>query len=85
MEKNVGDVDALIRIWGGLFMLGMGINRDSYSLMALGSGKVAEGVTRFCPMLYLLGISTKEDEISEQQPVREERRMQTPVAQYETI
>jgi len=84
MRKNVGDLDALIRIWGGLFMLGLGINRDSYSLMAVGAGKVAEGVTRFCPMLYMLGLSTVEEKISEPQPVREERRMQTPVGQYET-
>ncbi|MGI6224832.1 MAG: YgaP family membrane protein [Peptococcales bacterium] len=83
MQKNVGDLDALIRIWGGLFMFGMGINRDSSTLMAVGAGKVAEGITRFCPMLYLLGLSTIEEEIPEPQFVREERRMQTPVGQYE--
>lgn len=84
MKKNVGDLDALIRIWGGLFMLGMGINRDSYALMGVGAGKVAEGITRFCPMLYLLGLSTVQDEMPDPHLVREERRMQTPAGQYET-
>ena len=63
MKKNVGDVDGYFRIWAGLFMLGLGIREDSTTLMALGAGKVAEGVTKFCPMLYLLGISTSEKEI----------------------
>lgn len=85
MQKNVGDLDALIRIWGGLFLLGMGINRDSSTMIAIGAGKVAEGVTRFCPMLYMLGLSTLDEENNEPQLVREERRMQTPVGQYETF
>jgi len=84
MKKNVGDLDAFIRLWGGLFMLGMGINRDSCTMIAIGAGKVAEGITRFCPMLYMLGLTTVKDDELEGSPVREERRMQTPVAQYET-
>ncbi|NLT96345.1 MAG: DUF2892 domain-containing protein [Clostridia bacterium] len=84
MKKNVGDLDAFIRLWGGLFLLGMGITRDSRTLMALGAGKVAEGITRFCPMLYMLGLTTVKDNEMEGNPVREERRMQTPVAQYES-
>ena len=83
MEKNVGNLDAYVRIWGGLLLLGIGINRESYGLMAVGAGKVAEGVTRFCPMLHMLGISTVEEEdIDEPYPVREERREYTPQAQY---
>lgn len=83
MQKNVGDLDALIRIWGGLFMLGLGITRESTALMAIGSGKAAEGITRFCPLLYMLGISTTEEKISPEPLVREEKRMNTPQAQYQ--
>ena len=84
MKKNVGDLDAFIRLWGGLLMLGMGIKRDSCTMRAIGAGKIAEGITRFCPMLYMLGLTTVQDDELEGSPVREERRMQTPVAQYET-
>jgi len=58
MQKNVGDFDAYIRITAGLFMIGSGILRSSKGMIALGAMKVAEGVTRFCPMLYLLNLST---------------------------
>ena len=60
MKKNVGDLDAMIRIGGGLFLLGLGITEDSKSMMAIGSWKVAEGITRFCPLLYFLGLTTQE-------------------------
>ncbi|MGF7185664.1 hypothetical protein GGQ84_001756 [Desulfitispora alkaliphila] len=58
MKKNVGDLDQYIRIACGLFMVGYGIRRDSTTLLALGSMKVAEGVTRYCPVLDAVGIST---------------------------
>ncbi|MFZ5943277.1 MAG: YgaP family membrane protein [Bacillota bacterium] len=80
MKKNVGDLDAMLRIWGGLFLLASGINRDSEMMMALGAGKVAEGITRFCPMLYYLGLSTREENSP---TVREERRSATPQVQVE--
>lgn len=63
MEKNVGDLDAYLRITGGLSMLGIGIARKSSSLIFLGSMKVAEGITRFCPLLYLLNFSTVDNSI----------------------
>ncbi|MCT4564240.1 MAG: DUF2892 domain-containing protein [Maledivibacter sp.] len=62
MKKNVGDLDAFLRITAGLSMLGMGIKRNSNSFILLGSMKVAEGITRFCPLFHLMGISTKEDD-----------------------
>lgn len=46
-------------------MLGMGIRRDSPFLMMMGSMKVAEGITRWCPMLHILGLSTKEEDMSQ--------------------
>ncbi|WP_425449646.1 YgaP family membrane protein [Dethiothermospora halolimnae] len=62
MKKNVGDLDAYLRITGGLTMFGVGVAKDSSSLIALGAMKVAEGITRFCPALYMLGISTNNDD-----------------------
>lgn len=61
MKKNVGDLDAYVRITGGLTMFGIGISKKSTPLIALGAMKVAEGVTRFCPMLHLMGMSTNND------------------------
>jgi len=58
MEKNIGELDAYLRITGGLTLLGIGIMNSSKLLSFLGSMKVAEGVTRFCPMLYLLNRNT---------------------------
>lgn len=59
MEKNVGTLDAYLRITIGLTMLGTGILKRSPSRIVFGSGKVAEGITRFCPALYLMGINTR--------------------------
>lgn len=61
MQENVGKLDSYLRITGGLTMLGIGIAKDSTLLTALGAMKVAEGVTKFCPILYLLGKSSKND------------------------
>src|SRR5690554_1175185 len=58
MEKNVGTLDAYIRITLGFMMLGGGIMKKCPVKIAIGSGKIAEGITRFCPMLHVLGIST---------------------------
>ncbi|HCS74872.1 MAG TPA: hypothetical protein DIW17_13480 [Clostridiales bacterium] len=60
MRKNVGELDAYCRIAGGLTLLGIGIMGCSKTLSLLGSLKVAEGVTRFCPMLYLLDKDTMD-------------------------
>ena len=58
VEKNVGDLDAYLRITCGLTLLGIGIMSSSKVLSILGSMKIAEGVTRFCPMLYMLDKNT---------------------------
>ncbi|MTI47010.1 YgaP family membrane protein [Sporosalibacterium faouarense] len=62
MKENVGKLDSYLRITGGLTMLGIGISRDSGALITLGAMKVAEGITRFCPVLYLMGKTTNNDE-----------------------
>lgn len=58
MEKNVGNFDANVRITAGLSFLGLGILKGSKPMIYLGAMKVAAGITRFCPILYLLDIST---------------------------
>ncbi|MGG1662646.1 YgaP family membrane protein [Brevibacillus sp. NRS-1366] len=65
MQKNVGTTDAMIRITGGLLGLAYGIGKMSrrpyntpWLLMSLSAMKVAEGVTRFCPMSAMLGVNT---------------------------
>lgn len=63
MKENVGKIDSYLRITCGLTMLGIGVSKESNALIALGAMKVAEGVTKFCPMLYLMGKSTKNDDM----------------------
>jgi len=65
MRKNVGTIDATIRITAGLLGLAYGIERMTrkpyrapWFLMAMSAMKVAEGITRFCPMLYAAGTNT---------------------------
>lgn len=60
MKKNVGDVDAYIRLMCGFTMLGMGITRKKNICIALGAMKIAEGIVRYCPLFHLMGISTME-------------------------
>jgi hypothetical protein len=67
MKKNVGTLDALVRISVGFFALAWGIAQMARSgqrtmplfLSLLGAVKIAEGITRFCPMLALLNLSTR--------------------------
>lgn len=66
MQKNVGTFDAIMRITCGLTGLAWAtacMVRRPYRSMpwftAIMSGmKVAEGVTRFCPMLKLMNTNT---------------------------
>ena len=66
MKKNVGTYDALIRITVGFFGLAYGtykMIRNPYRGMPVlvtffSAMKVAEGMTRFCPLNALLGVST---------------------------
>jgi len=65
MRKNVGTTDAMIRITAGLLGLAYGVGRMSkrphrtpWLLMSLSAMKVAEGVTRFCPMYAAIGMNS---------------------------
>jgi hypothetical protein len=68
MRKNVGTIDATVRIMLGFLGLAYGIGRMSrrpyrtpWLLMALSAMKIAEGMTRFCPMLYAMGANTRKE------------------------
>lgn len=65
MKKNVGDTDAYLRLTCGLTMLGVGVMDRSKLMVAFGAMKVAEGITRYCPLLHVLGMNTncKEQEL----------------------
>lgn len=63
MKKNIGTLDALIRLSSGFTFLGYGIIKKSRPLILWGSVKIAEGITRWCPTSYFLGISTTKDKI----------------------
>lgn len=68
MKKNVGTIDAIMRITIGLTGIAWGTARMVHDphrslpmLVTLASAmKVAEGVTRFCPMLAAFNTSSKE-------------------------
>lgn len=63
--ENVGVVDAYLRIFGGLTLLALGAGRklgrtSSILAVVLGASKVAEGMTRYCPLYDLLDLSSAE-------------------------
>ncbi len=66
MQKNVGTMDAIVRITCGLAGLAWATSRMvKYPRRGLPVGlamlcalRVAEGVTRFCPILHLRGKNT---------------------------
>lgn len=62
VKKNVGDTDAYLRIAGGLTMLGVGVMDRSRLMVAFGAMKVAEGITRYCPLLDMLNLNTTGQE-----------------------
>ena len=70
MKKNVGTIDALIRIAFGLFGLAWGISkmvsnprrRFPLFIAFFSAMKAAEGMTRFCPGLAALGLNTIDSE-----------------------
>lgn len=72
MKKNVGTVDAYLRITCGLIGLVYSAmkmkwrpNSALYQFVLFCSAmKVAEGITRFCPMLQLLNRDTLDNQYS---------------------
>lgn len=62
MEKNVGTLDAHIRLSIGFSLLGMGIIGSSKTMVGLGAMKIATGISRFCPIMHALKLSTVEQD-----------------------
>ncbi|BCJ86178.1 YgaP family membrane protein [Effusibacillus dendaii] len=67
IKQNVGNWDAYLRLTAGFTGLAFGIRRlieknDTFAaMMVMASAmKVAEGVTRICPLMHLMGVSTAE-------------------------
>ncbi len=61
--ENIGVVDAYLRLFGGLSLLALGAGRKfgrvgSFLAVVLGASKVAEGITRYCPLYDLLELSS---------------------------
>lgn len=62
MKPNIGIINSLVRITAGLTLLSWSTakmvrrsNRNTPFIVAmLGAMKVAEGITRFCPLTYLI-------------------------------
>lgn len=63
MKPNIGTLDRWLRLTAGLMIYGSGLAQQRhslsrYALLSLGSMKVAEGITGWCPLLELTGGST---------------------------
>jgi len=61
-QKNVGRLDAFLRIAAGTVAVSVGIMKDRPSLATIGALKLASGVTRYCPIYDLLNVHTISDE-----------------------
>ena len=60
----MGTLDAHIRLSIGFSLLGMGVISSSKTMVTLGAMKIATGITRFCPIMHLLKITTLENDNS---------------------
>ena len=52
IRQNMGLLDAYVRIMIGCLLLVCHKNKQHPMLAVIGSMKIAEGATRFCPCLY---------------------------------
>ncbi|MCI8633248.1 MAG: DUF2892 domain-containing protein [Lachnospiraceae bacterium] len=60
VRRNVGLLDAYLRIMIGCLLLSCQHKKCHPVLAVMGSMKIAEGITRFCPCLYMLKKSTRQ-------------------------
>ncbi len=60
LQPNMGTLDAYVRLMLGTILVGSAATCKKHHalLLLLGSMKVAEGITRFCPCLHLMGKKT---------------------------
>lgn len=64
MKKNVGTLDAHFRLFTGFSLLGIGVIRSSKTMVTLGALKIATGVSRYCPILNMLKLTTSDKDLS---------------------
>lgn len=84
MQKNVGTLDALLRIMWGLVGIAWGTSRmvlyptrSMPMLVTLFSAmKVAEGITRWCPLLQAFDLTTIEKKINRNTVIEKEADQQ---------
>lgn len=68
MKKNIGTVNSMVRISGGLTLLAWSIAKMAREepsggqlfVAFMGAQKVAEGITRYCPLTEALGLEKKQ-------------------------
>lgn len=69
MRKNVGTIDALCRLLLGFVGFGWAVSRlarsrffqlNAFLLLILSAQKIAEGITRYCPVLAAFDINTRD-------------------------
>lgn len=62
MRRNIGHIDAYLRLVAGFLLLGWGLRSRhparAFWLMLLGAGRIAEGLMRWCPFMAVLGIDS---------------------------
>jgi hypothetical protein len=58
MKKNIGNLDALIRIWTGSYIFGKGVSKKSLLMTSLGGLIMSEALTKSCLLYSMFGIST---------------------------
>ncbi len=58
MKLNVGGIDRILRIVGGIVLIGLAATGTVGWWGWLGVVPLATGLFRFCPMYRLLGMST---------------------------
>lgn len=67
MRQNIGTVNSMVRIAGGLTILALSIAKMAREkpsgtqlfVSLMGAQKVAEGITRYCPMVDALELENK--------------------------
>ncbi|MCL5257260.1 MAG: DUF2892 domain-containing protein [Chloroflexi bacterium] len=64
MEPNVGTIERIIRIGGGILLVSVGFHKIGGFIGFLGglwgADEIATGIVGWCPEWYLLNISTVE-------------------------
>ena len=81
MERNVGRTDQVVRISGGVVLLGLGVNAvmdtcvpDLYAPLFAGIGGIilGTGIIRKCPICKVTGIDTTEGSETEEDGAAQE-------------